>query len=132
MPNVSLDMLPPGSIVTTHAQSEAEKAARVAEVAEWWNRPQPTQKKHTSHGRPTTLHTEGMDFKMLYARLTSAVSDLIMAENDKDKMVRHPALNRNGYKSIQCADDAIVLASELADALTAAYPRGATKEEKAE
>jgi hypothetical protein len=102
------------------------QAARIQRVLDYWSTPLPSQMTRTIHGRPTTLNTTGMSPATLLSRLVVAMEDLRRAR-DEGGTIRNTACGRVGMSELQVADDAIVLASALAEALAVAFPRKASK-----
>jgi hypothetical protein len=125
-------------ILVSEANEEAAKAARVKAIYESQARPLPKPKKRLVHGRPTTMDIAVADgtlagkvaaVRALSGRLERVMADLNLAYMEKDGKVRNTALTRHGWTTMQCADDAIVLAYSLAEALAVAFPRKAVSSE---
>jgi hypothetical protein len=124
-------------ILVSEANEEADKAARVKAVYESQARPLPKPKKRVVHGRPTTIDVSVVDGSpserveavwSLSTRLANAMRDLNLAYVSGGE-IRNTAMARHGYKTVEIADDAVVLAHALAEAVAVAFPRGPVEPE---
>src|SRR5260221_10348950 len=138
MPEVTVNHIPAGSLVTTTEWTPEQKAARMAAVVENWNRPLPGVKIHTSHGRKTTVNVDNMDWKTIKGQLDNAIQELHLAISARrfdsgasGGRVPNSASNRYDQTERQVVNDCIALAYGLAEKLDAAYPLNVGKEEKA-